>query len=80
MRLWWVRHGPTHEKAFCGWRDVPADLSDHASGIVGVVRLVANTSAEAVRGGATHLVVGRPITAAADPGAAWQAFRDLLEG
>ena len=25
---WWVRHGPTHEKAFVGWRDVPADLSD----------------------------------------------------
>jgi broad specificity phosphatase PhoE len=31
MNLWWVRHGPTHEKAFCGWRDVPADLSDHAA-------------------------------------------------
>ena len=29
-RLWWVRHGPTHEKAFTGWRDVPADLSDTA--------------------------------------------------
>lgn len=28
--LWWVRHGPTHEKAFVGWRDVPADLSDTA--------------------------------------------------
>ncbi len=27
-RFWWVRHGPTHERAFCGWRDVPADLSD----------------------------------------------------
>jgi broad specificity phosphatase PhoE len=26
--LWLVRHGPTHEKAFVGWRDVPADLSD----------------------------------------------------
>ena len=25
---WWVRHGPTHQKAFTGWRDVPADLSD----------------------------------------------------
>lgn len=25
---WWVRHGPTHESAFVGWRDVPADLSD----------------------------------------------------
>ncbi|MDT8856553.1 histidine phosphatase family protein [Paracoccaceae bacterium Fryx2] len=27
-RLWWVRHGPTHQKTFVGWRDVPADLSD----------------------------------------------------
>jgi broad specificity phosphatase PhoE len=31
MTTWhWVRHGPTHEKAFVGWRDVPADLSDTA--------------------------------------------------
>ena len=30
-RFWWVRHGPTHERAFVGWRDVPADLSDHAA-------------------------------------------------
>ncbi|MBF9029097.1 histidine phosphatase family protein [Rhodobacterales bacterium HKCCE3408] len=29
-RWWWVRHGPTHEKAFVGHRDVPADLSDAA--------------------------------------------------
>ncbi|MEY1554574.1 histidine phosphatase family protein [Yoonia sp. R2331] len=29
-RFFWVRHGPTHEKSFVGWRDVPADLSDHA--------------------------------------------------
>lgn len=29
-RLWWVRHGPTHEKTMVGWRDVPADLSDTA--------------------------------------------------
>ncbi len=27
---WWVRHGPTYERAFVGWRDVPADLSDTA--------------------------------------------------
>jgi len=26
--VWMVRHGPTHEKSFVGWRDVPADLSD----------------------------------------------------
>jgi alpha-ribazole phosphatase len=30
-RLWWVRHGPTHQKTFTGWRDVPADLSDDAA-------------------------------------------------
>lgn len=28
--FWWVRHGPTHEKNFVGWRDVPADLCDTA--------------------------------------------------
>ncbi|WP_102109486.1 histidine phosphatase family protein [Oceaniglobus roseus] len=28
---WWVRHGPTHQKAVCGWRDVAADLSDSAA-------------------------------------------------
>jgi broad specificity phosphatase PhoE len=31
MTVWhWVRHGPTHQKSFVGWRDVPADLSDTA--------------------------------------------------
>lgn len=30
-RLWWVRHGPTHSRAFAGWRDIPADLSDSAA-------------------------------------------------
>ncbi|MCR8724016.1 histidine phosphatase family protein [Frigidibacter sp. ROC022] len=30
-RFWWVRHGPTHQKVFTGWRDVPADLSDTAA-------------------------------------------------
>lgn len=29
--LHWVRHGPTHQTAFTGWRDVPADLSDTAA-------------------------------------------------
>jgi len=29
-RFWWVRHGPTHQRAFVGWRDVAADLSDLA--------------------------------------------------
>ena len=27
-RWWWVRHGPTHQRSFTGWRDVDADLSD----------------------------------------------------
>ncbi|MGB0799047.1 MAG: histidine phosphatase family protein [Planktomarina sp.] len=27
---YWVRHGPTHERNFVGWRDVAADLSDTA--------------------------------------------------
>jgi len=32
MTRWhWVRHGPTHQKSFTGWRDVPADLSDVAA-------------------------------------------------
>lgn len=31
MTTWhWIRHGPTHQKNFVGWRDVPADLSDTA--------------------------------------------------
>lgn len=31
MTTWhWVRHAPTNAKAFVGWRDVPADLSDRA--------------------------------------------------
>ncbi|HET9065289.1 MAG TPA: orotidine-5'-phosphate decarboxylase [Gemmatimonadales bacterium] len=38
------------------------------------------TPEAAVAAGATHLVVGRPITAAADPALAWQAFRRSLGG
>jgi broad specificity phosphatase PhoE len=30
-RFWWVRHGPTHSRAFAGWRDIPADLTDTAA-------------------------------------------------
>ncbi|GFE63320.1 histidine phosphatase family protein [Litoreibacter roseus] len=43
-RWWWVRHGPTHEKAFCGWRDVPADLSDEDT----ILRLNAYLPSQAV--------------------------------
>ncbi len=42
--LHWVRHGPTHEKAFVGWRDVPADLSDTAQ----IARLHAHLPAGAM--------------------------------
>ncbi|MEL7117256.1 MAG: histidine phosphatase family protein, partial [Pseudomonadota bacterium] len=31
ITFWWVRHAPTHEKTFVGWRDVPADVSDTAA-------------------------------------------------
>lgn len=68
MTIWhWVRHGPTHEKAFVGWRDVPADLSDHAQ----IARLAAylpeksllvssdlqraSATADAIAGGRTRL-------------------------
>lgn len=45
MTTWhWVRHGPTHERTFVGWRDVPADLSDKA----GIARLDACLPPEAV--------------------------------
>lgn len=45
MTVWhWVRHGPTHEKTFVGWRDVPADLSD----TVQLARLVAHLPADAL--------------------------------
>jgi len=43
-RLWWVRHGPTHTKAFAGWRDIPADLSDSAA----LARLNAHLPAGAI--------------------------------
>ncbi|WP_375229825.1 histidine phosphatase family protein [Roseobacter sp. S98] len=45
MTTWhWVRHGPTHQKSFVGWRDVPADLSDEAQ----ISRLRAHLPEEAL--------------------------------
>ncbi len=43
-RFWWVRHAPTHEKCFVGWRDVPADLSDAAR----IARLAAYLPQDAI--------------------------------
>lgn len=31
VRWWWVRHAPVRATGFCGWTDVPADLSDETS-------------------------------------------------
>jgi len=63
MTVWhWVRHGPTHEKAFVGWRDVPADLSDTAR----IARLDAHlpkgallVSSDLIRAVATADVLGQ---------------------
>jgi len=58
-----VRHGPTHEKTFVGWRDVPADLSDTAQ----IARLSAHlpddallVSSDLIRASATADVVAGP--------------------
>ena len=50
-----------------------------AGAAVGDQKRVA-TPADAVRDGATHLVVGRPILGAADPAAAARAIRAEMEG
>ncbi len=42
-RFWFVRHGPTHTRAFAGWRDIPADLTDTAA----LARLDAHLPAQA---------------------------------
>ncbi len=64
MTTWhWVRHGPTHEKTFVGWRDVPADLSDTAQ----IARLDAYlpqsallVSSDLIRASATADVLSHP--------------------
>ncbi|MEM9854949.1 MAG: histidine phosphatase family protein [Pseudomonadota bacterium] len=71
--LWWVRHGPTHERAFCGWRDVPADLTDHAAlerlsaflpreaPIISSDLVRARATADAIAGGRTRLPDDRDL-------------------
>lgn len=67
MRMWWLRHGPTHEKAFLGWRNVPADLGNTAqldrlrsalppiATIISSDLLRARQTADAVTGSRTRL-------------------------
>ncbi|AHM02845.1 Phosphoglycerate mutase family protein [Roseibacterium elongatum DSM 19469] len=74
-RLFWVRHGPTHQTACTGWRDVPADLSDTDA----IARLSAHLPADA------HLVssdLTRAVTTADAIGGARPRLaheRDLRE-
>tara|TARA_R110002072_G_scaffold13968_11_gene58180 strand:+ start:514 stop:1095 length:582 start_codon:yes stop_codon:yes gene_type:complete len=64
MTTWhWVRHGPTHEKTFVGWRDVHADLSDTAQ----IARLHAHLpkaalliSSDLIRASATADAIAHP--------------------
>ncbi|MEM9435536.1 MAG: histidine phosphatase family protein [Pseudomonadota bacterium] len=65
--FWWVRHGPTHEKVFTGWRDVPADLSDTAA----LTRLSAFLPSEAV-------VISSDLVRSRDTATAIQGARQRL--
>lgn len=72
-RLFLIRHGPTHQTVFTGWRDVPADLSDMAA----VTRMQAHlppdvpiissdlircvATADAIAGGRTRLPHDRDL-------------------
>ncbi len=66
-RWWWVRHGPTHQKAFTGWRDVPADLSETAQ----IGRLEAYLPQDAV-------VISSDLIRAVDTASAIQNTRTRL--
>ncbi|WP_299609337.1 histidine phosphatase family protein [uncultured Tateyamaria sp.] len=68
MTTWhWVRHGPTHQKAFTGWRDVDADLSDTGA----VERLAAHLPEDA-------LVVSSDLTRSVNTASAVQRDRTRL--
>lgn len=68
MTTWhWVRHGPTHQKTFTGWRDVPADLSDQGA----VDRLAAHLPQEA-------LVISSDLRRCVDTATALQGSRTRL--
>jgi broad specificity phosphatase PhoE len=65
--IYWVRHGPTHEKTFVGHRDVPADLSDTAQ----IARLSAALPANA-------LIVSSDLVRSVDTATALQGARTRL--
>jgi broad specificity phosphatase PhoE len=68
MTTWhWIRHGPTHQKTFTGWRDVPADLSDTAA----IARLSAHLPDDAI-------VVSSDLTRAVNTADAIQVDRRRL--
>ena len=64
IRLWLVRHGPTHQKTMTGWRDVPADLSDAAAldRMAQALPVVPVVSSDLARATATadRIAAGRP--------------------
>ena len=65
--IYWVRHAPTHEKAFVGHRDVPADLSDTAQ----IARLSAALPQDA-------LVVSSDLSRSIETATALQGHRARL--
>lgn len=65
--IYWVRHGPTHEKVFVGHRDVPADLSDQGQ----IARLSAALPMNA-------LVVSSDLARSVDTASAIQGSRTRL--
>jgi len=68
MTTWhWIRHGPTHQKLFTGWRDVPADLSD----VDAITRLSAHLPDDA-------LVVSSDLTRSVTTASAIQGNRARL--
>ncbi|KIC50078.1 histidine phosphatase family protein [Tateyamaria sp. ANG-S1] len=68
MTTWhWVRHGPTHQKTFTGWRDVPADLSN-----TGAVTRLANYLPD------DALVISSDLTRSIDTASALRGTRTRL--
>lgn len=68
MTTWhWVRHGPTHQKTFTGWRDVDADLGDADA----ISRLAAHLPDDA-------LVISSDLTRSINTATALQGARTRL--